>query len=365
MSSLSSHDSVLTSSYSWLLYLVTYIKKMGCAIFKFSSVNVEGEKYSIIRQIGEGGFSTIDLAENARTKQKVAIKRITCHSIEDQNAAKFEIEVHKKHQHENIIRLLASQIDGEADIVHNLTSEALLVLPYYPDGTLQDLLDTLREKKPIQYLTEYQVLRLLLGVSAGLRELHSANPPLAHRDIKPQNVLLDPSSGLKGNKTNDSSATKNCDYSPILMDLGSVAVARVTVKNTRDAQFLQDTAAEKCSMAYRPPELYLVPSVCEITERTDIWSLGCLLYALMYLKGPFDSVFERGDSVALATQNGIGKLPDLGSSGPDYSEDLKDLVRKMTNHDINFRPSIESIIEEIESLLSCVKPSNKEAYDIC
>jgi len=361
MSSLSP-DSLLTSSYSWILYLVTYIKKMGCALFKFSSVTVEGEKYAIIRQIGEGGFSTIDLAENTRTKQKVAIKRITCHSIEDQNAAKFEIEVHKKHKHENIIRLLGSHIEGEADIVHNMTSEALLVLPFYPDGTLQDLLDTLRDKKPIQYLTEYQILRVLLGVSAGLKQLHSDDPPLAHRDIKPQNVLLD-SGGKKGNKTN---VTQNCDYSPILMDLGSVAVAKVIVKNTRDAQFLQDTAAEKCSMAYRPPELYLVPSVCEITERTDIWSLGCLLYALMYLRGPFDGVFERGDSVALATQNGIGNLPDLGANGPDYSEDLKDFVRKMTNLDINFRPSIDSIIEEVETLLSCIKPStNKEAYDIC
>lgn len=108
---------------------------MGCGLFK-SSVTVEGEKYSIIKEIGEGGFSTIELAENTRSKHKVAIKRITCHSIEDQNAAKFEIEVHKKHRHESILQLLGSSIVGEADIVHNLTSQAFLVLPFYPCGTL-------------------------------------------------------------------------------------------------------------------------------------------------------------------------------------------------------------------------------------
>ena len=108
---------------------------MGCGLFKPSLV-IAGEKYNVMKEIGEGGFSTIQLAENNRTKQKVAIKRITCHSIEDQNAAKFEIEVHKKHPHENILELLGSSIVGEADIVHNLTSKAFLVLPYYPAGTL-------------------------------------------------------------------------------------------------------------------------------------------------------------------------------------------------------------------------------------
>lgn len=71
--------------------------------------------------------------------------------------------------------------------------------------------------------------------------MHSAKPnPLAHRDIKPHNILL----------------TK--DIRPVIMDLGSTALARVKINNHSEAQHLQDVAAERCSMPYRPPELFQV-----------------------------------------------------------------------------------------------------------
>ena len=78
------------------------------------------------------GFSSISLIEDTRTKRKYALKKITCHSTEDQIQAKKEIEYHKKFNHPHILPLIGSEIKGQADIVHNITSEAYLVLPYYP-----------------------------------------------------------------------------------------------------------------------------------------------------------------------------------------------------------------------------------------
>ena len=78
---------------------------MGCILLRPSLV-VEGQKYKVRRKLAEGGFSTVDLAENTRNGKLVAIKRIICHSTQDQNLGKFEIEVHRKFQHENIIRLI-------------------------------------------------------------------------------------------------------------------------------------------------------------------------------------------------------------------------------------------------------------------
>lgn len=70
--------------------------------------------------------------EHARTRDKFALKRITCHSTEDQIAAQREIEFHKHLDHPGILELEASAVIGSADIIHNVTSEVLLLLPYYP-----------------------------------------------------------------------------------------------------------------------------------------------------------------------------------------------------------------------------------------
>ena len=90
---------------SWLYSLLSYLQKMGCVLLK-PTLYVEGQKYRVKRQLGEGGFSTVDLAENTSTGKLVAVKRITCHSIQDQNLARLEIEVHTMFKHENIIRLI-------------------------------------------------------------------------------------------------------------------------------------------------------------------------------------------------------------------------------------------------------------------
>ena len=62
-------------------------------------------------------------------------------------------------------------------------------------------------------------------------------------------------------------------------------------------------------MPYRAPELFNVSSQCEIDERTDIWSLGCLLFALCFLRGPFDEAYQKGDSLALAANAGVIPFP--------------------------------------------------------
>ncbi|CAH1987668.1 unnamed protein product [Acanthoscelides obtectus] len=230
---------------------LSMIMKMGCFCTR-ESVNINGVKYVVKERLGEGGFSCVDLVENTTTKKKYALKRIVCHSIDDQKTAMQEINYYKKLRHPNIIELIDSTFKGSADIVVQATSEAYLVLPYYKRGTLHDYL-TLRSFSK-HHLDVKDIIRMFLEICAAIKFLHDFTPdPIAHRDIKTANVCL----------------TEQGD--PILMDLGSCAPAKVQVCGAQDAQRLQDIAAERCSMTYRAPELFNIESYCVIDQRTDIW----------------------------------------------------------------------------------------------
>lgn len=270
----------------------------------------------------------IDLVENASTKRKYALKRIVCHNKDDELTAMREIEISRQVRHKNVIELIDFQLDGMADLVLNTTSRVDILLPYLRRGSLFDNL--MVRAKTRSHFSETQVLHMFMGVCEGLQAFHEAKPePLAHRDLKTANICLD-----DGNE-------------PIIIDVGSATEARVQICGQSDAQRLQELAEERCTISYRPPELFCVQSYCTIDERTDIWSLGCVLFAMCHFKSPFDAAYERGDSVALAVISGNVTFP------PDspFSKDMDELIMYMLRLNPMERPYIYSVIEKANDLL--------------
>lgn len=304
------------------------IFKMGCLCSR-EVVHINNCKYKVLDRLGEGGFSNVDLVQNEHTKKKYALKRVKCHSKEDEKIAMKEIEIHRKIHHINVIELLDSDIKGQADIVINAVSEVYMLLPYYRRGTLQHHLDLKGIRK--DHWNEHELLTMFLGICEGVRAFHEATPePLAHRDLKTANICLED------------------DMTPVIMDLGSATEARVKICGVQDAQKLQELASERCSMPYKAPELFNVESYCMVDERTDIWSLGCILYAMCFFKSPFDIIYERGDSVALAVISGNITFPEEGP----YDGAIHDLIAFMLKLNPMERPYIYSVIEKTVDLLA-------------
>ncbi|XP_039553770.1 serine/threonine-protein kinase 16 [Passer montanus] len=282
------------------------------------TVSLGGARYLLLHRLAEGGFSYVDLVEGLRDGRFYALKRILCHDKEDRQAALHEVEMHGLFDHPNILRLVAHCM-----VEKGTKHEAWLLLPYVKGGTLWREVEALREKGA--FMPEQRILLILHGICRGLQAIHSKG--YAHRDLKPTNVLLDE------------------DDLPVLMDLGSMNQARIEVNSSREAMAVQDWAAQRCTISYRAPELFTVPSQCVIDERTDIWSLGCVLYCMMFGEGPYDAVFQKGDSVALAVQNPL-TLP----STTRYSPALQRLLFSMMTVNPQERPSINEILHQLEGL---------------
>lgn len=272
-----------------------------------------------------GGFSNIDLVESSTTRRKYALKRVTSHSQNDEKDALKEIEIIKKlSPHPNITKVIDFAIEGTADDLVNTTSSLSIVLPYFRNGSLDQYLA--RKSKFNDFVSESQVLVIFSGICEGLKAIHENG--YAHRDLKTGNVCFSDS------------------MEPILIDFGSATEARTEICGQSDAMKLQDYAGEKCSLCYRAPELFQVESYAIIDERTDIWSLGCVLYALCFFKSPFDVIYERGDSVSLAVLSGNIPIPETSP----YSADLHDLIIFMLKTNPMERPFIYSVIEKVQDL---------------
>ncbi|KAM4024078.1 serine/threonine-protein kinase 16 [Anomaloglossus baeobatrachus] len=281
-------------------------------------ITIENKRYLFIQKLGEGGFSYVDLVEGVTDGRFYALKRILCHDREDRKEALHEVEMHRLFSHPNILRL-----EAHCMMEKGPKWEAWLLLPFVKRGTLWNEVEALRDKNA--FLSEERILYILHGICLGLKAVHDQG--YAHRDLKPTNVLLAD------------------DDRPLLMDLGSMNHARIEVNGSRQAMAVQDWAAQRCTISYRAPELFSVSSSCVIDERTDIWSLGCVLYSMMFGEGPYDMIFQKGDSVALAVQNSIS-VPENNR----YSQGLQSLLTSMMVVDHMERPHISTILTQLEAL---------------
>ncbi|XP_020590442.1 probable serine/threonine-protein kinase DDB_G0291350 [Phalaenopsis equestris] len=340
---------------------------MGCS---FSGLNalydavsgggdvwINHNRFRILKQLGEGGFAFVYLVKevvrdgapgsglltrkNLKNPTHVsddgtyALKKVLIQSEEQLALVKEEIHASSLFGHANLLPLLDHAIiavKGPQEGAWNY--EAYLLFPVHMDGTLLDNVKAMQSKK--EFFSVLTVLQIFRQICAGLKHMHSFDPPYAHNDVKPANVLI--------------THRKGEPPLAILMDFGSAGPAKREIRSRSDALKLQDWAAEHCSAPFRAPELWDCPSHADIDERTDVWALGCTLYALMYGVSPFEYVLDSGGSLQLAIMNTQIKWP----SGPNqpFPESLHQFVSWMLQPQPSIRPYIDDVILHVDKLIS-------------
>ena len=204
------------------------------------------DRYRIDRELGAGGMATVYLAEDLKHNRKVAVKVLKPELAVAIGAERFlaEIKTTANLQHPHILALHDS---GEVN------GTVFYVMPYIEGESLRDRLD--REKQlPID-----DALRIANEVADALQYAHEHG--VIHRDIKPENILLQ-----RGHA--------------VVADFG-IALAASKTGGAR----MTETGMSLGTPTYMSPEQAM--GAREVDARTDIYSLGCVLYEMLVGEAPF------------------------------------------------------------------------------
>src|SRR5512145_3258767 len=205
------------------------------------------DRYRIERELAQGGMATVYLAEDLRHKRKVALKVLKPELAAVLGADRFvqEITTTAALQHPHILPLFDS---GTAD------GFLYYVMPFIEGETLRDKLN--RETQ----LGVDEAVRITREVADALDYAHRRG--VIHRDVKPENVLLH-------------------DGRALVADFGIALAVSRSDRGTR----LTETGMSLGTPHYMSPEQAMGER--DITPRSDVYALGCVLYEMLSGEPPF------------------------------------------------------------------------------
>ena len=254
--------------------------------------------FEIIKQIGSGAFSTVSLVKRKKDNTIYALKRVELSKMKQ----------NEKDNSLNEIRLLASvnhvNIIAYKESFYEESSNTLNIILEYADGG--DLQSKISAHKNIKkYFNEKTIWSIFIQMVYGIRELHNRN--IIHRDLKSANIFL--------------------------MKNGICKLGDLNVSKEAKAGLLKTQTG---TPYFASPEVW---GGKPYGLKSDIWSLGCILYQMATLKMPFqgNNFKEVYHNVSKCKYQPLPKI---------YSNELDLIISKLLQIDPEKRPNCQQILDD-------------------
>ena len=263
---------------------ITVITKKEIDIKKLKPGDELSERYTFIRRIGKGAFSTVLLVEDTVIGEQLILKVLHQKMASEEAMIKRfirELRYARKIHHEYVIRIY--------DFIQ-IGSLYAISMEYFPSLSISSELEG---KKPLDFP---RVIKIIADIALGLEAAHKLG--IIHRDIKPGNILVDNKDEIK------------------IVDFGISA-----------AQSGGDTKLTKTGILIGTPR-YMAPEQVlgkELTPATDIYSLGIIFYEM--LAGV--TAFAGDDNMAVLYQHVHGDIKPLHEVNENVPLPLSNIVMKM------------------------------------
>ena len=259
------------------------------------------EGYELGKQLGHGSFGRIWKAVRKSDGETVAIKEIDFGTMlrHQKELLVNEVNILRKLKNPHVVRYIDRY-------VNKATKKIYIVMEYCPGGDLQSLIT--RTRGSGQQISEDQIWLTLAELAGALDECHAGYEKILHRDIKPANIFIDGDGHVK---------------------IGDFGLAR---------NLSNDFARTRVGTPY-----YMSPELVSgkgYDEKSDIWSLGCVIYEMAKLRPPFSSACRSEEELFTRIKTGrVGRIPNI------YSDALWDCICWMLNKDPKARPSTRELLK--------------------
>lgn len=259
--------------------------------------------YKILEKLGDGGMGEVYLAEDTNLKRKVALKFLPKEYSRNPEAKKrFMSEA----------RLASTLNHNNICVIHEISEtdygQLFISMNYCRGETLQKkiLEDQFNIKEILKYITQ---------IAKGLEKAHSKG--IVHCDIKPSNIII----------TDDGVAK--------IVDFGIAKIA--------SEEKLHSKERTSGTIAYMSPEQV---GNSEIDARTDIWSLGVILYEMLTKRAPFQDSYNEALMYSIMNE----EPAPVVSINPDVPPELERIVTKMLDKNPDGRYlSVNELLVDIKS----------------